>query len=184
MEYHIFSDPLVLESMRNELSMGIRQDHDDTCIIDRTHVKSSCPILLSTFMEIMCVYSVSTAIRIAMEDYRFNYQYLFNKGSIIMMPSVAQHTIRSVWGDTINEFNHARYTPGNKRGRPFAFRTGAARGTYVVRRRHKYHLVEGRRCALGGILHPSRYSSQFYWFFGLTFILWTTSGFCLSRRPW
>lgn len=39
-----------------------------------------------------------------------------------MMPPAAQHTNRSVWGDAVNEFNHARYTPGNKRGSPIAFR--------------------------------------------------------------
>lgn len=143
----MFSDPVVLESMRNELSMGIRQEHDDGCIIDLTHVKSFCPILLSTFMEIMCVYPVSTATRIAMEDYRLKNQYLFKKGSITMMPSAVQHMNRPVvWVDTVDEINHARHKPG----------TNAAALLPSV------DLAEEGRGDPSGILHPLRYPSQFY----------------------
>lgn len=133
--YHIFSDLMVLESIRNELSKGVRQDGDGTCTIDLTHVKSSCPILLSTFKETMRMYSTSTATRIAMEDYRINNQYLFKKGSTIMMPSAVQHTNRSVWGDTVGEFNHARFAPGSKRVNPVAFR-GFGGGTTLCPGRH------------------------------------------------
>lgn len=135
MAYHIFSDPAVLESIRDELSKGVQQDDDGNCTIDLTHVKSSCPILLSTFKEMMRVYSASTATRVAMEDYRLNNQYLFKKGSTIMMPSSVQHTNRSVWGDTVDEFDHMRFVPGSKRVNPVAFR-GFGGGTTLCPGRH------------------------------------------------
>lgn len=135
MAYHIFSDQAVLESIRNELSKGVQKDDDGTCTIDLTHVKSSCPILLSTFKETMRVYSVSTATRMAMEDYRLNNQYLFKKGSTIMIPSTVQHTNRSIWGDTVDEFNHERFVPGSKRVNPVAFR-GFGGGTTLCPGRH------------------------------------------------
>lgn len=167
MAYHIFSDPVVLESIRNELSIGVQRGEDGTCTIDLAHVKSSCPILLSTFKEMMRVHSVSTATRIAMEDYRLNNQYLLKKGSTIMMPSTVQHTNRSVWGDTVNEFNHDRFVPGSKGVNPVAFRG----------------LVGAQHFALVDTSHPPRSScSRLCWFFDLIFILWMASGLLL-RRP-
>lgn len=133
--YHIFSDPVVLESIRNELSKGVRQEDDGTCTIDLTHVKSSCPILLSTFKETMRVHSTSTATRIAMEDYRLDNKYLLKKGSTIMMPSKVQHTNPSAWGDTVDAFNHERFAPGAKRVNPVAFR-GFGGGTTLCPGRH------------------------------------------------
>lgn len=133
--YHIFSDPVVLESIRNELHKGVREDDDGTYTIDLIYIKSSCPILLSTFKETMRIYSTSTATRIAMEDYRLNNQYLFRKGSTIMMPSAVQHTNPLVWGDTVGEFNHERFAPGSKRVNPVAFR-GFGGGTTLCPGRH------------------------------------------------
>lgn len=135
MVYHIFSNPVALESIRSELSKGVRKDDDGACTIDLTHVKSSCPILLSTFKEMMRVHSVGTATRIAMEDYRLNNQYLLKKGSTIMMPSTVQHTSRPVWGDTVDEFSHERFVPGGKRVNPVAFR-GFGGGTTLCPGRH------------------------------------------------
>ncbi|KAL1845876.1 hypothetical protein Daus18300_014422 [Diaporthe australafricana] len=135
MVYHLFSDPVVLQSIRNELSKGVRQDDDGTCTIDLAHVKSSCPILLSTFKETMRMYSTSTATRIAMQDCQLNNQYLLKKGSTIMMPSAVQHTNLSVWGDTVDEFNHERFAPGSKRVNPVAFR-GFGGGTTLCPGRH------------------------------------------------
>lgn len=133
--YHIFSDPAVLDSIRNELSKGVRQDDDGTCTIDLTHVKSSCPILLSTFKETMRMYSTSTATRIAMEDYRLDNKYLLKKGSTIMMPATVQHTSKSAWGDTVDVFDHERFAPGSKRVSPVAFR-GFGGGTTLCPGRH------------------------------------------------
>ncbi|KAI7784408.1 hypothetical protein LA080_009907 [Diaporthe eres] len=160
MVYHIFSDPVVLESVRNELTKGVRQDEDGNCAIDLTHVKSSCPILLSTFKETMRLHSTSTATRIAMEDYQLGNKYLFKKGSTIMIPSKVQHTNREVWGDTVDTFNHERFAPGAKRVNPVAFR-GFGGGTTLCPGQH---------------LHPPRSScSRLYWFFDLTSNLWMAS---------
>lgn len=135
MIYHIFSDPVVLEAIRNELIKGVQQDEDGTCVIDLTHVKSSCPLLLSTFKETMRLHSTSTATRIAIEDYQLGNKYLFKKGSTIMMPSNVQHTNREVWGDTVDTFNYGRFAPGVKRVNPVAFR-GFGGGTTLCPGRH------------------------------------------------
>jgi hypothetical protein len=135
--FHIFSDPLVLEDIRNELSKGVQTDDSGTCTIDLSHVKTSCPILLSTLKETMRIHSTSTATRIAMEDYRLDNKYLLKKGSTIMMPASVQHTDQAVWGDTVDEFMHRRFVrePGAKAINPIAFR-GFGGGTTLCPGRH------------------------------------------------
>ncbi|KAI2469102.1 cytochrome P450 [Annulohypoxylon bovei var. microspora] len=120
--YHIFSNPIVLEDIRNELSRGVQHEADGSCTIDLTYVKSSCPILLSTFKEMMRMHSSATSTRKVMQDHRLDNKYLLKKGSTVMMPSVVQHTNRPVWGDTVDEFDHKRFVPGAKRVNPIAFR--------------------------------------------------------------
>lgn len=134
--FHIFSDPLVLEDIRNELSKGVRTDKTGTYTIDLSYVKS-CPILLSTFKETMRVHSSSVATRIAMEDYRLDNRYLLKKGSTILMPLSVQHTDQSVWGYTVDEFMHTRFLrkPGTKTINPIAFR-GFGGGTTLCLGRH------------------------------------------------
>ncbi|KFA81359.1 hypothetical protein S40288_06057 [Stachybotrys chartarum IBT 40288] len=136
MIYHIFSDPVVLGEIRDELSKGVHQDVN-TCSIDLSFVKSSCPTLLSTFKETMRIHSSSVATRIAMEDYLLDDKYLLKKGSTIMMPSSVQHTSRPIWGDTVDDFNHRRFLrdPGTKRINPLAFR-GFGGGTTLCPGRH------------------------------------------------
>ncbi|KAI1207081.1 cytochrome P450 [Annulohypoxylon truncatum] len=120
--YHIFSDPVVLEDIRNELSRGVQSEADGSCTIDLTYIKSSCPILLSTFKETMRIHSTGTSTRKVLQDHRLDNKYLLKKGSTVMMPSAVQHTNRHVWGDTVDEFDHKRFVPGAKRVNPVAFR--------------------------------------------------------------
>ncbi|KFA55663.1 hypothetical protein S40293_05289 [Stachybotrys chartarum IBT 40293] len=136
MIYHIFSDPVVLGEIRDELSKGVHQDGNN-CSIDLSFVKSSCPTSLSTFKETMRIHSSSVATRIAMEDYLLDDKYLLKKCSTIMMPSSIQLTSRPIWGDIVDDFNHRRFLrdPGTKRINPLAFR-GFGGGTTLCPGRH------------------------------------------------
>lgn len=136
MIYHIFSNPAVLEDVKAELLKGVRED-GGTCTIDLSHVTNSCPILLSTFKEMMRVNSTGSATRIVMEDHLLDGKYLLKKGSTVMMPAMVQHTDRSIWGDDVHKFNHMRFVrqPGVKRTNPVAFR-GFGGGTTLCPGRH------------------------------------------------
>ncbi|KAI0972458.1 cytochrome P450 [Xylaria arbuscula] len=135
--YHIFSDAVVLRDVREELSKGVYTDTSGAHTIDLSHVKSSCPVLLSTFKETMRFHSTSAATRIAMKDCRLNNQYLLKQGSTIIMPSTVQHTNQDVWGNTVDEFMHKRFLhqPGVKGPNPIAFR-GFGGGTTLCPGRH------------------------------------------------
>ncbi|KAI1870665.1 uncharacterized protein JN550_005208 [Neoarthrinium moseri] len=120
--YHIFSNPVVLEDIRNELSKGVQQEDNGSYTIDLTYVKTSCPILLSTFKETMRMHSTSISTRQAMQDHLLDNRYLLKEGNTVMMPSVVQHTSLPAWGDTVDLFNHKRFVSGAKRVDPVAFR--------------------------------------------------------------
>jgi cytochrome P450 len=134
MVYHLFSDATVLNDIRAELSQGLRMDQGNY-VIDLAFVKGSCPLLLSTLKEMMRLHSTGTASRIAQEDVILDGTYLLKKGSTILMPSLVQHTSPSIWGDSVDNFDHKRFTRGAKRTNPVAFR-GFGGGTTLCPGRH------------------------------------------------
>ncbi|KAI0153311.1 cytochrome P450 [Xylariaceae sp. FL1272] len=111
--YHIFSDPELLKACRDELAHAIKE-HNGRHSIDMAYVKSRCPLLLSTFQEILRFYSVGLSTRMVMEDTMLDKQYLVKKGGIMFIP------------DNAHEFLARRFlprSPGSDRGYdPVAFR--------------------------------------------------------------
>ncbi|XXG98980.1 hypothetical protein Hte_005313 [Hypoxylon texense] len=136
MIYHIFSDPVVLEDIRTELFAHVKEV-DGVCTIDLADVKGSSPILLSTFKEMFRYNGVGVSARFAMDDYMLDNRYLIKKGSTVLIPARVQHTVPSVWGETVDEFNHKRFIrrPGIKPPTPIAFR-GFGGGTTLCPGRH------------------------------------------------
>ncbi|KAI1210073.1 cytochrome P450 [Annulohypoxylon truncatum] len=134
--YYIFSDPKVLDDIRTELSKGVREV-GGVCTIDMAYVKQSCPILLSTFQEMLRVHGSAVSARVAQEEIMLDNKYLIKKGSTVLIPSNIHHTDPSIWGRNVNEFYHKRFVrePGIKRPNPIAFR-GFGGGTTLCPGRH------------------------------------------------
>jgi len=134
--YHIYSDPVVLEDCRRELSK-IVQEKNGVCVLDLSDVKASCPILLSTIQEVLRFHGVGVSTRMVLEDHMLNNEYLLKKGSILMIPGKVQHTVSSVWGGNVGEFYHKRFvrSESGKRPNPVAFR-GFGGGTVLCPGRH------------------------------------------------
>lgn len=121
--YHIFSDPLVLEDCRKELSEGVRTSHG-VHTIDITYVKNQCPIFLSTLQETFRVHSTSMTSRVVLEDHVLNGQYLLKKGGVVLIPASVQHNSEAAWGADADKFYHKRFLQ-KSRGKgynPVAFR--------------------------------------------------------------
>ncbi|KAI1460935.1 cytochrome P450 [Annulohypoxylon moriforme] len=118
--YHICSDPGVLNDCREELANAVRADElSNTYIIDMSYVKTSCPILLSTFKEVFRSHGTGVALRTVLEDEKLNDgQLLLKKGSLLLIPAAIQHTI-----------------PSGKRLNPVAFR-GFGGGATLCPGRH------------------------------------------------
>lgn len=113
MLYHIYSDPAVLQDCRGEvpkvMATGRTADGRLMRSLDITRLKSNCPILGSTFQEVLRHHSASTSVRQVMRDTLLENRYLLKEGSTILMPSVVVHTDASIWGADVSAFNHKRF---------------------------------------------------------------------------
>lgn len=139
--YHIVSDPEVLEDCRRELFSAVKiSDDGDTYEVDMTCVKTSCPILFSTFQEVFRFRGTGVSARMMMDDFLLDDTYLLKKGNIVLIPASVQHGLSSAWGDNVHEFYHKRFLPGHsgakgKRHNPVAFR-GFGGGSTLCPGRH------------------------------------------------
>lgn len=121
--FHIFSDERVLADVRGEVSAMVREEDGVKCL-DLATIRTSCPILLSTFQETMRFRAVNGGPRMVLEDVLLNDQILLKKGSMLMIPAKVQHTDTSAWGDSAGQFDHLRFVPnrGQKKYNRVAFR--------------------------------------------------------------
>jgi cytochrome P450 len=128
--YHIFSDENVLADVRREVSALVYEQHDkDEGIVhtvDLAAIRTSCPILMSTFQETMRFRAVNPGPRVLLEDVHLGGQYMLKKGSMLMIPATVQHSDVTAWGDDVGEFDHMRFArklgTGRKRPNRVAFR--------------------------------------------------------------
>jgi cytochrome P450 len=121
--WHIISDAAALKECRDELYQLCRVT-DGRVTIDITEVKTSCPMLLSTLQEVLRVHGTGTSVRIVQEDHLLDDKYLLKKGATLMIPGPVQHSEKSVYGESVNDFNHKRFVrTGAKRPNPVGFRS-------------------------------------------------------------
>lgn len=121
--YHIFSDEKVLADVQRELSDLVHEDRDDNGVlhsIDLAAIRESCPILMSTFQEMMRFRAVNPGPRVLLEDVNLDGRYVLKKGSMLMTPATVQHSDIAAWGEDAGIFDHLRFArkPGDGRKRP------------------------------------------------------------------
>ena len=113
MIYHIYSTPIILEELRQELTkivVGMTEKNGSTVRkVDVAQIKTSCPILISTFQEVLRHRAMGTSVRQVMEDTMLDGKYLLKKDGMVQMPSRVVHTDPEVWGPDVAEFNHRRF---------------------------------------------------------------------------
>jgi len=136
--FHMYSDPAVLDDIRHEVWKGVvttsREEHRKYTL-DLDHIKTSCPILLSTFHEVLRFHNVGVSGRIVTRDHLLDGRYLLKKGSTVIIPGPVQHSDATIWGPTVGVFNHKRFLKQEKRPSPAAFR-GFGGGSTLCPGRH------------------------------------------------
>lgn len=110
--YRIFSDPVVLQECRNEVSQAVQHDGDGVSTIDLTYILNSCPILTSTYHEVFRYHGLANSVRVVSEDHMLDNKYLLKKGGLVMISARAQHSNPAVWGEDVGEFRHRRFVKG------------------------------------------------------------------------
>lgn len=143
---HVFSYPAVLEDVRKEVGSILTRTTDKTGAnvysLDLTSVKTSCPLLTSTFQEVLRLRAMGTSVRQVMEDTVLDGQWLLKKDCIVQMPTRVIHTDASIWGADVDGFNPRRFmkdekhkTENGKRPHAAAFRAFGG-GTTLCPGRH------------------------------------------------
>jgi cytochrome P450 len=135
--WHIYSDKQVLGDVHREVSGLVEEGEEDGVAIssvDLASIKTSCPILLSTFQETLRYRAVNAGPRQLLEDVLLDGRILLKKGNMLMIPAPVQHTDVTAWGDDANAFDYLRFarTPNGGRKRPNRVAFRAFGGGHVL----------------------------------------------------
>ncbi|GAB1315684.1 hypothetical protein MFIFM68171_05894 [Madurella fahalii] len=108
--WHIFSDPVVLGECCREVQQLVTHDAPTGVrTLDLSRIKTSCPVLLSTWQETLRYRHIGIQARVVMEDHLFDARYLLKKGATVMVVIPALHKDTSVWGPNAAKFNHRHF---------------------------------------------------------------------------
>ncbi|MCJ1294630.1 hypothetical protein MMC34_006188 [Xylographa carneopallida] len=111
---HIYSSPTLLEDIREEVGDILHTEHNTSGnaparTIDIMKLKTACPLLLSTFQEVLRVTTHGVSVRYIAEDTLLADRYLLKKDSIVQMPSAVVHADPAVWGLSFAIFDPRRF---------------------------------------------------------------------------
>ncbi|KAF4622730.1 hypothetical protein G7Y89_g14296 [Cudoniella acicularis] len=130
MLWHVLSDPVVLADCRDEIERLVTVDlvqqkepeqeqglngravqkEREVCTIDLAQLtnRQVCPVITSTWYEVLRFNHVGIAARVVMQDTLVD-GYLLKKDSTAMIVSPVMHSDLSVWGPSAREFCHCRF---------------------------------------------------------------------------
>ncbi|KAG8162221.1 hypothetical protein KVR01_007986 [Diaporthe batatas] len=112
-----FSHPGLLAEIRQEIDACTKttNNKDGTIVksIDITALKEACPLMLSSYQEVLRYTSMGTSVREVMEDTYLD-RWLLKKGAMLQMPSRVIHQDASLWGKDVAEFDPRRFLSGRK----------------------------------------------------------------------
>ncbi|TVY84384.1 Cholesterol 7-alpha-monooxygenase [Lachnellula suecica] len=114
--WQILADPVVFKDCQSEAAKLVQTSSDGLCTIDLANVRTACPILVSTWQEVLRFHGTSISARVVQEDIVIDDQYFLKKNSMVIMPSRVFHTDESVWGPTASQFDHRRFLKSSKSG--------------------------------------------------------------------
>ena len=140
-----YSHPGLIDELRKEIGQMMNEqikNGDTIRTLDITSLKTSCPLLTSTFQEVLRYRSIGTSVRQVMEDTVLDDKWLLKKDCMVQMPSRVIHKDNSIWGSDVDEFNPRRFmkdepqkTQSGRRPNATAFRAFGG-GTTLCPGRH------------------------------------------------
>ena len=129
---YIYSNASLLADLRQEVASAFSSEVATTTnhklhSLDVVRLRDSCPLLVSTYQEVLRIKSKSASSRWVLEDTVLNDRYLLKKDSMVQMPSSVVHADESLWGGNAKGFNPRRFLKrdtknGEQKVHPGAFR--------------------------------------------------------------
>ena len=118
--FDIYSRPLLLNALRDELESSgslIRSSDQKLATMHTLSLRSTCPLLFSTFQESLRCRTRNATTRWVTEDTFIKdasgNDYLLKKDSVVQMPAAPMHYNTGLWGDDAKEFSPARFIKGS-----------------------------------------------------------------------
>jgi len=108
---NIYSNPEFTSDIRHELeTKGFSGTPDEiTQNSSFINMQESCPLLCSTFQELLRVHAVGSSARFVREDVMLDDKYLLRKGMVVQMPMAVMHSDVTAWGEDVKEFQPRRF---------------------------------------------------------------------------
>ena len=108
---HIYHDPDLISDIRRELaSQGLLGTPEEMAQNPKLlSMPESCPILHSTFQELLRVHALGISARLVLEDVMLDDRFLLQKGMIVQMPMAVMHNDSAAWGEDVTEFQPRRF---------------------------------------------------------------------------
>ena len=127
---HIYSNPALLSSLREEMDAHIASHlSDDKKIhnIDIGTLQEDCPLLVSTFREVLRYHTHNSTSRWVSEETLLADRYLLKKDSVLLMPGGVVHMDASIWGEDVESFNARRFLKQDSKSAKTKLHPGAYR---------------------------------------------------------
>lgn len=105
----IVANPELTASLLAEINAVINDPASLNPTIDADQIRSSCPLLVATWYELLRTYGDSPVARGVHEDSLFDNKYQLKKGSIIMTPIHLHNFEKEVWGEEVESFQPRRF---------------------------------------------------------------------------
>lgn len=108
--FEIYSREALLDKLRDEIkSNALSITEDGIHSIDLAAIRDQCPLLVSTFQEILRARSNASPSRIVTKDTLLADKYLLKAGSVVTMASSPMAHRPEVWGETAGTFDERRF---------------------------------------------------------------------------
>ena len=108
---HIYHDPALISDIRKELASQGLLGTPDELAQNPKHLSMSevCPLLHSTFQELLRVHALGISARYVLEDVMLDDKFLLQKGMIVQMPMAVMHSDSTAWGEDVTAFQPRRF---------------------------------------------------------------------------
>lgn len=124
--YHVFSNDMILEKVREQSSAILTTEEDCGAITRTIHLGKikDVPFLASVLQESLRYRGSGSGVRMAMEDTLLDNRYLLKKDSYVIIPNHEMHFNENAWSGTVKDFDPQRFVKTN----PQKIHSGSFRG--------------------------------------------------------
>ena len=157
---NIFSRPALLAELRQEAEKAVVRKAKEA-IVSVNILKTSCPLLVSTYRETLRTIANLSSVRYVLEDTLIADKYLLKKSSIVQIASGIIHADEKVWGADAATFNPRRFISSSSNDtEQFSTGSGAAGEQTATQLPKNVPSAAYRPFGGGSVICPGRHFAQ------------------------